>query len=231
MWSGPRNLSTAMMYSFAARGDCAIWDEPFYAAYLAKSGAEHPMRDAVIARHESDPSEVVSACLGPVPGGKPVFYMKHMPHHMLPDFSLDWAASCINVHLVRHPARVIASYLQKRETLTIEDIGFEAQIRVHDALGGAVVDSADIRRNPGGMFQSLCAHIGIAYTPRMLSWPAGGRVEDGAWAAHWYGAVHASTGFAGPEGPLPEVPRAYRALYARALDAYETLTQHKLEGP
>ena len=228
MWSGPRNLSTAMMYSFAARDDCAVWDEPFYAAYLSASGAEHPMREQVLQQHEADVERIVSGCLGPVPKGKPLFYMKHMPHHMMPNFPLDWAVGCVNVHLIRHPARVIASYLQKRCDVTMEDIGFEAQLRIFRALGGPVIDSADIRQAPGQLLPRLCSRIGIAYTDAMLSWPQGGRSEDGVWAAHWYGAVHASTGFAGPEGPLPEVPKRYSALLERALAAYNVMAQNKL---
>ena len=217
-----------MMYSFGARPDCAIWDEPFYAPFLVKSGVDHPMREAVIAAHETRLDHITRNCLGPIPDGKSVYYMKHMPHHMLDGFPLDWAKECINVHLIRHPARVIASYLAKRDTLTLHDIGFEEQLRVHDTIGGAVIDSADIRADPAGMLQTLCAHIGISFTPDMLSWPKGGRAEDGVWGAHWYGALHESNGFAGPEGPLPEVPNRFRDLYARALAAYEHLAQGKL---
>lgn len=223
MWSGPRNLSTAMMYSFAARGDCAIWDEPFYAPYLAKTGHDHPMADQIVAAHDSDPARVAARCSGPVPEEKPHFYMKHMPHHMLPGFPLDWAESCVNVHLIRHPARVIASYAAKRENPTLEDIGFSRQLDLFTTLGGVVIDGDDVRRDPGHMMARLCAEIGLDYRPEMLRWPAGGRPEDGVWAQHWYGAVHASTGFAGAEGALPELDPEGAALCARALPAYEQM--------
>jgi hypothetical protein len=127
MWSGPRNLSTAMMYAFAARPDCAVWDEPFYAAYLDRTGADHPMRDAILAAHERDAGVVAARCAGPIPDGKTVFYMKHMPHHMVEGMPLDWAEGCVNVHLIRHPARVLASYAEKRDAVTLEDIGFPSR--------------------------------------------------------------------------------------------------------
>lgn len=228
MWSGPRNLSTAMMYSFGARRDCAIWDEPFYAAYLMATGIDHPMRNEVIAQNESDPDVVARRCLGSIPGEKPVFYMKHMPHHMVEGFPLRWAEGCQNVHLIRHPARVIASYRVKRESITMQDIGYLDQLRVFEALGGTVIDSSDIRNAPGDMLQALCASIGLPYDPNMLSWPAGGRAEDGVWAEHWYGSVHRSTGFAGPEPALPEVADVHTRLYHEAMAVYETLAAHKI---
>ena len=228
MWSGPRNLSTAMMYSFGARADCAVWDEPFYAPYLAQSGIAHPMAAEVTAAHESDPLVVAQRCFGPVPGARDIFYMKHMPHHMLPDFPLDWAKHCINVHLIRHPARVIASYQAKREEMTVEDIGYVQQTAIYDALGGHVIDSADIRQDPRGMLQALCETIGIPFDPAMLRWAQGGHPADGVWARHWYGAVHASTGFAGPEGDLPKVEWHSKGVFDTAMPHYEALFARRL---
>jgi len=223
MWSGPRNLSTAMMYAFAARGDCAVWDEPFYAAYLAATGADHPMREAILAAGETDPARVAAACAGPVPEGAAHWYMKHMPHHMVDGFPLDWAAGCVNVHLIRHPARVIASYAEKRGEMTLEDIGFSQQLDLWQALPGPVIDSADIRLDPARALARLCAEVGMPWTEAMLSWPEGPKPHDGAWAPHWYNAVHRSTGFAGPEGALPEVPEERRALLDAALPLYEAM--------
>ncbi|WP_343080394.1 HAD family hydrolase [Ostreiculturibacter nitratireducens] len=234
MWSGPRNLSTAMMYSFAARGDCAVWDEPFYAPYLAATGADHPMRAEIIAAHEADPEKVAARCLGSIPAEKPHFYMKHMPHHMLPGFPLDWAHECENVFLIRHPVRVVASYAKKREGPTLEDIGFVQQAelfnRIAQWIGRApvVIDSYDIRQDPATMLERLCDAIGLSYTDKMLSWTAGGRPEDGVWASHWYGAVHRSTGFDAPEGTLPDLAPDYARLAEAALPYYEKLAAHRL---
>ena len=228
MWSGPRNLSTAMMYAFAARGDCAIWDEPFYAPYLKATGSDHPLAPQIIAAHESDPARVAARCQAPVPEGKKHFYMKHMPHHMLPGFPLGWTADCVNIHLIRHPARVIASYAAKRENPTLHDIGFPQQRALFETIGGIVVDSHDIRANPRQMLQKLCAAIGLDFTDSMLHWPAGGHRDDGIWAQHWYGAVHQSTGFAGPETALPELTGAAAELLQHALPHYHEISARKL---
>ena len=227
MWSGPRNLSTAMMYAFGNRPDFAVWDEPFYAPYLAATGADHPMRDAILATHETDPAKVAARCAGPVPDGKEHFYMKHMPHHMIDGFPLDWARDCVNIHLIRHPARVIASYGAKRDTMTLDDIGYPQQTALYETLGGIVIDSADIRADPEGMLKKLCDIIGLSFDDRMLSWPAGPRKDDGIWAAHWYEAVHRSTGFAGAEGPPPDVGEAGDIL-AAAMPHYTAMAARKI---
>ncbi len=228
MWSGPRNLSTAMMYSFAQRADCAVTDEPFYAAYLAATGNDHPMRDEVLASQPLDPAQVAAECLGPVPGDRPVWYQKHMTHHMLEGFPLDWIAKVRNVFLIRHPARVVASYARKREALTLDDIGFETQCALYErviALGQVpvVVDSASILADPEPALRVLCEAIDLAFDPVMLKWEAGPRPEDGVWARHWYGAVHRSTGFDIGEAPLPELEGDYAVLAERALPFYERM--------
>ncbi|RYH04202.1 HAD family hydrolase [Salipiger sp. IMCC34102] len=228
MWSGPRNLSTAMMYAFGARSDFAVWDEPFYAAYLARTRADHPMSEEITAAHETDPQAIAARCAGPVPRGKPHFYMKHMAHHM-EGMPTDWAEGCVNVHLIRHPARVIASYGEKRDTVTDADIGFAAQAALHDRIGGLVIDSADIRDDPEGMLRTLCTAIELPFDADMLAWPRGGHPDDGVWAAHWYGAVHDSTGFAGPEGPMPPLMDEAADLARRALPAYERLFSKRLK--
>ncbi len=228
MWSGPRNLSTAMMYAFGNRADCAIWDEPFYAPYLAATGFDHPMKDQIISAHETDPSLVAARCAGTIPNGKKLFYMKHMPHHMLDEFPLDWAQDCINIHLIRHPARVIASYGAKREAMTLQDIGYPQQTALYDKLGGVVIDSADIRKDPETMLKKLCDTIGLDFDPAMLNWPAGSRKDDGIWARHWYNAVHQSTGFAGAEGPLPQLDPVQEKMRHLAMPHYKKLADQKL---
>lgn len=228
MWSGPRNISTAMMYAFGNRPDFAAWDEPFYAAYLAATGVDHPMREVVLSAHETDPVKVAKACLGSVPGRKRHFYMKHMPFHMVDGFPVDWAKSCVNVHLIRHPARVVASYVEKRENPTMRDIGFTRQTELFELLPGPVLDSADIRADPEGMLRKLCDVIGLDFDPAMLAWPAGPKPFDGAWAPHWYGAVHRSTGFAGPEGALPKVEGDLAALVEAAMPHYEAMAARRI---
>ena len=234
VWSGPRNLSTALMYSFAARGDCAVWDEPFYAAYLAATGIDHPMRDEVIAAGECDPQKVASACVGPIPGGASLFYEKHMTLHMIPAFDRSFMRECVNVFLIRHPARVVASYSRQRASVTLDDIGFTQQADLFDEVAAfngltpVVVDSSDIRADPGGVLARLCAAVGIEYTDRMTRWPAGGHPSDGVWAPHWYEAVHRSTGFESAEGPLPNLTGDAADLAALAMPSYERLRAHAL---
>lgn len=225
MWSGPRNLSTAMMYSFGTRPDFEVMDEPFYAAYLAASGVDHPMRDEVLAAHETDLAAVDASCRV---HNSPHLYMKHMPHHMLDGFPMGWAEGCVHVHLIRHPARVIASYAAKRETITLDDIGFAQQVRVFDQVGGIVIDGTDIRADPEGMLTALCEAIDLPFDPAMLAWDAGPRAEDGIWARHWYGAVHRSTGFAGAEGDLPQLEPDLMPLLQEALPHYDKLAALKL---
>jgi hypothetical protein len=217
-----------MMYAFGNRPDFAVWDEPFYAPYLAATGSDHPMKDEIIAAHETDPAKVAARCIGSIPGDKPHFYMKQMPHHMVEGMPLDWAKDCVNIHLIRHPARVIASYGAKREKVTSADIGFAQQSEMFDKIGGLVIDSADIRDNPKDMLHLMCDAIGLSFDPAMLHWPAGGHADDGVWAAHWYNAVHKSTGFAGPEGPLPTLTGRDAALLKAALPHYEKLSAEKI---
>jgi Sulfotransferase domain len=234
MWSGPRNLSTALMYAFAARGDCTVWDEPFYAAYLAATGIDHPMKAEVIAAGETDPARVAAACAGPVPTAQSLFYQKHMTLHMIAGFPLDFMAACTNVFLIRHPARVVASYAAKRENPSLEDLGFLQQEtlfrREADRLGRAplVIDSADIRADPAAALSRLCGALGIGFTERMLRWAPGPKPFDGVWAPHWYPAVHRSTGFETAEGALPDLSGEGAALCDAALPVYDRLRAHAL---
>ena len=235
MWSGPRNLSTAMMRSFGNRTDTAgVIDEPFYAAYLATTGLDHPMRDAILASQSCDWAEVARECAeAPAPPGG-IVYQKHMTHHMLPEIDPGWTDGLAHVFLIRDPSRVVASYAAKREAATLEDIGFLQQLRLFDHVierSGTVppvIDAEDIRADPETSLRALCAAIGIPFDRRMLAWPAGPRPEDGIWAAHWYASVNASTGFAPPEPPPAELPPALRAIADAARPAYERMRAHRL---
>jgi hypothetical protein len=198
MWSGPRNISTAMMRAWENRPDTVVVDEPFYAAYLARTGLDHPAREEVIASQPTDVGEVVAGLLSPLPAGVAVHYAKHMTHHLAPGQDLGWARGLRNVLLVRDPREVVASYLRSRETCEPEDIGLLQQVELIDQLDEAppVIDAADFLRAPETYLRWLCDWLGIDFTDRMLRWPAGPRESDGVWAPHWYDAVRASTGFA-----------------------------------
>lgn len=227
VWSGPRNLSTAMMYAFGNRADITAWDEPFYAAYLQETGIIHPMNEAILAAKPTNTGQVIADIT--TPAKTPHSYFKLMTHHMLSNVPLDWAKTCTNIHLIRHPARVIASYGAKRAEITDDDIGFQRQAELYEELGGVVIDSFDIRADPRGMLEQLCEVISLPFDDAMLSWAPGPRAYDGVWAPHWYGAVHGSTGFAGAEGPLPDLAGRDAALREAALPHYRAMAQHKLQ--
>ncbi|MGI9484114.1 MAG: hypothetical protein ACR2OR_17330 [Hyphomicrobiales bacterium] len=205
MWSGPRNISTAMMRSFENRPDCVVWDEPFYAAYLAKTGLHHPMYREVIAAGMEDPADVVKAILGPVPGNKPVFYQKHMLQHMIDGVPEDWFGDVSHAFLIRDPEKMVASYAKKRAEVEAEDLGYTQLERIYAHVesltgnGAPVIDADEFLANPDGMLRALCDALAIPFYKEMLSWPSGTRDSDGVWAEHWYEAVRRSTGFQVPE--------------------------------
>ncbi len=231
MWSGPRNISTAMMRAFENRPDTAVSDEPFYAAYLQATGLDHPMRDAVLASQPRDWRAVADTIAdGPVPGGRAVWYQKHMTHHMVPGFGRAWTGRVTNAFLLRPPEAVLASYVVRREAVTLADVGFEAQAdlfdREADRLGRAppVLEAGDVLRDPEGMLRALCAACGLPFDPAMLAWPPGPRASDGAWAPAWYDRVERSTGFDPPRAAvafealddrLKPIAQAARPFYDR----------------
>ncbi len=235
MWSGPRNISTAMMRAFESRGDCAVSDEPFYAAYLHRTGIDHPMREEVIASQSLDDREVAAMLTGAVPGGKPVWYQKHMTLHMIEGFDRAWMSQVRNAYLIREPAAVLASYAEKRVDVTLADIGFVQQRELFEIeaerLGAPppVVDAADVLGDPAGTLQRLCEALGIAYTPSMLRWPPGRRATDGVWAPAWYSAVESSTGFVAPAARRePRLPAHLARLEELARPHYEALARFRL---
>jgi len=229
MWSGPRNISTAMMRAWENRGDCAVVDEPFYAHYLAHTGLDHPGREAVIAAGETDWRKVVARLTGPVPEGKAIFYQKHMTHHLLPHIARGWLGELTHVFLIREPRKVLVSYLKSRAAVSAEDLGFVQQLEIFEYVreqrGAAppVIDAGEFLKAPEAHLRTLCALLGIAFTPRMLSWPPGPRASDGVWAPHWYEGVYRSTGFESEREASAELPAQYRDLLAAVQPSFETL--------
>jgi hypothetical protein len=227
VWSGPRNISTALMRSWENRPDTVVVDEPLYAHYLHVTGLDHPGRDEVIAAGETDWRRVVAALAGPVPAGVRVFYQKHMTHHLVPGVERGWVAGLANVMLIRDPREVVASYVRSRAAVTADDLGLPQQVRLYDELVAAgtpppVIDAGDFLRHPEAHLRALCRHLGVDFDARMLAWPPGPRDSDGVWGRHWYGAVWRSTGFAEhrprhapPEGPAAAVAEACLPLYER----------------
>ena len=231
-WSGPRNISTAMMRAWENRTDCAVVDEPLYAHYLQATGLDHPARDEVIAAGDTDWRRVAAWLQGPVPGGRALWYQKHMSHHLLPDMDTAWVRGLANVFLIRDPALVVASYVKSRASVVPDDIGLLQQQRLFDELADhlgqapPVIDAERFLRAPEAQLRTLCTTLGIPFSERMLSWPAGARDSDGVWAPHWYDAVWKSTGFE----PWRERRVELSGEAARAADqsrpAYEALLRH-----
>lgn len=231
MWSGPRNISTAMMRAWGSRADTVVMDEPFYAAYLAATGLDHPMRDAVIAAHPTDWEAIARDCA--TREGAPIVYQKHMCQHMIAGAPLGWMAGVRHAFLIRPPAEVAASFRARWEGMRPEDLGFARQAelfeRVRELTGAVppVIEARDVLDDPEGMLRALCAALGVAFDRAMLSWAPGPRPTDGVWGAHWYAAVNRSTCFAPPRPPDPLRPDL-RAAVDLCQPHYERLAAYRL---
>ena len=234
MWSGPRNISTAMMRAWENRADTAVIDEPFYAFYLQATGKQHPGAGEVIAQGETDWRRVAAALTNECPEGAPVFYQKQMTHHLLPEMDRGWILSLTNCFLIRDPAEVIASYLRKTEDPALEDLGFVQQVELFDWVRAnsdrvsPVIDARDVLENPEGILRLLCSAVGVNFDAAMLSWPPGLRETDGIWAKHWYGEVARSTSFQPNECKTAIVPPRLREVYERCRECYDALFPHRL---
>jgi hypothetical protein len=234
MWSGPRTISTALMRSWGSRADTAVVDEPFYAHYLAATGLAHPGRDAVLRSQPTDWRAVADALTGPVPGGKPVFYQKHMAHHLLLGMDGPWLGKLRHAFLLRDPAALLASLARVLPDPRPEDTGLPQQAalfeRIAEERGEAppVIDARDVLADPPGLLRALCDALGVDFDPAMLSWEPGPRPTDGVWAEHWYASVEASTGFAPPREESAEVPDRLRPVLDACRPHYRRLFQHRL---
>lgn len=234
MWSGPRNLSTAMMRSFGSRPDTFVSDEPFYGAYLKATGDPQPMASQVMASMDCDWQSVARSMTGPCPDGTSIWYQKHMAHHMVGPISHDDLPGLHHAFLIRDPVRVVASYAAKRVAVRPEHLGVERQVeyfeREADRLGHAppVVDSADILASPERTLEKLCQSLGIPWDPAMLSWEPGIRKTDGIWASHWYDAVAGSTGFGPPDSQPVELDSQARRVADQCRPFYEKLHRHRI---
>jgi len=235
MWSGPRNISTAMMYSFGNRPDCEAWDEPFYGFSLTTKGNDHPMRDDIIASMETDWDKLVKGCT--TPSAKPLFYQKHMTHHMLPGHDRSFILGLTNAFLIRDPARVLTSYAKKWADVDLHAVGFVEQAEIFDMvaqkLGHAppVIDAEDVLADPRATLTQLCAACGIPFDEAMLKWPKGPKPFDGVWAAHWYNAVWQSEGFGrSEEDVIPPLPAHLARVADKAKPYYDRLRLHSIRS-
>lgn len=235
MWSGPRNISTAMMRAWENRPDTLVIDEPFYAHYLLATGIDHPGRDEIIAHDETDWRAVVEHLTeDALPAGKTIYYQKHMTHHLLDSMDLEWVNRLANCFLIREPREVITSYMKVRPHFTLDEIGFSQQWRLFKHVQAQtghippVIDSRDVLDNPQRVLGLLCERLGVPFDERMLHWPSGPRDTDGVWAPHWYSAVWASTGFEPYRPKSVHVPDELQDLLAEANALYTELYTHRL---
>jgi len=243
MWSGPRNISTAMMRSFGNRNDCFVIDEPLYASYLAATGKPHPGAAEIIAVGETDLQKVVATLVN----GRPqaanrlvdepvnwVYYQKHMTHHLQPEMPRDWLAQLINCFLIRHPREVLASYTKIIDTPSLADTGFLQQAEIFDFVRAQtgqtppVLDAADVLKNPRRLLGLLCDTLGIDFQDSMLYWPPGPRTTDGIWAKHWYSEVEKSTSFRPYTQRQIVLPERLERLAAVCAESYERLHEARL---
>ncbi|USN97952.1 MAG: HAD family hydrolase [Phycisphaeraceae bacterium] len=256
MWSGPRNISTAMMRSWSSRADTRVSDEPFYAHYLSQIApdkrATHPAADEVMASMPTNWRDVVGEITGPCE--KPVWYQKHMAHHLTPAMDPEpsgcrgdggafstsepsgwaWIAGLANVFLIREPAAMITSFIKVIENPTPVDLGLPQQVRLFDFIEREtgspppVLDACDVLADPRRALTALCDHLGLPFDAAMLAWSAGPHPADGVWAPHWYSGVYASTGFA-PYRPKDEpVPDRLAGVLAECQGLYDRLAAHRM---
>ena len=236
MWSGPRNISTALMRAFENRPDAWVIDEPLYAHYLTQVAVAHPGVDEVIAHHDSDWRRVVAGLLGPIPHGRAIYYQKHMAHHWLPHLRGEWVLGLTNAFLLRHPAEMLTSLHARMGLPALRDTGLPQQVEIFEYVRertGAtppVLDAEDVLRRPRETLGRFCEVVGIGFREEMLAWPPGRRPTDGVWAKFWYDAVERSAGFE-PWRPRPRtVTPELQPLLAECLPYYERLAGYRLAG-
>ncbi len=234
LWSGPRNVSTALMYSFAQRSDTQVVDEPLYGHYLRVSQADHPGRDEVLADMECDGERVVrELILGPV--AKPILFMKQMAHHLVA-IDRGFLAKTVNVLLIRDPVQMLPSLVNNLRQPTLRDTGLAIQSELYRQLvemgqQPPILDAKQLLLNPAAVLGDLCRRLGIAFEPTMLHWPAGARPEDGIWAKYWYQNVHRSAGFAPYQAKQAPFPAALAPLLAECQPHYELLADLAIQAP
>ena len=234
MWSGPRNISTAMMRAWENRPDTEVCDEPLYAYFLAVTGADHPGAAEIVAEQETDWREVVGSLTGPAPDGSTIFYQKHMAHHLLPEVEQDWLWGFRHAFLIRDPREMLLSLNKVTPAPGVLDTGLRQQVELFEQVrrrtGTAppVLDAKDVLENPGAVLPQLCAALEVEFRSEMLSWPAGPRDSDGPWAEHWYAGVQRSTGFRSWRPREGTLAPALELVYEECLPHYRFLYGHRL---
>ena len=226
MWSGPRNLSTALMRSFENRVDTNVWDEPLYAYYLKKTKKNHPMAENIINTYETNIDKIIKELTKP--SIHKHSYQKHMTHHILKETPIEWINKGENCFLIRNPKDVILSYIKKNDLNNIDDIGFPMQIKLFNLtkkLGKKpiIINAEDLSINPKKVLECLCKNLKINFSEKMLSWPKGKRDSDGLWEKVWYKNVQSSSKFEKLTNNNANIPSKYMDIYNECLDIFDEL--------
>jgi len=233
MWSGPRNISSALMRSFENRSDTYVWDEPFYAYYLSKTNRMHPLKEEIINKYPCNENEIIDIIKLPPPKNKKIYYQKHMTHHILEETQIDWISKGFNCFLIRNPSEVINSYIKKNELTNSSDIGFQSQLRLFKKVKSlnkeiTVINAKDLLKDPKLILQKLCFKIGISFENSMLKWPKGKRVTDGIWSSIWYDKVINSSNFFNYEEQKIIIPDKFLKIYKESLLIYNLMNEFKI---
>ena len=231
-WSGPRNISTALMRSWSSRVDTFITDEPFYSYYLNETKLKHPMYSEIISKYPTTYSEIVNYLIDEIPENKKIWYQKHMAHHILDLTNIEWIANCENCILVRHPKEVINSYTKKNELNSVEDLGYAQQYEIIKFLkklnkSFIIIDSSELLKNPEESLSIWCKKMNIKFYESMLSWEKGNSIYDGIWWKSWYDNVINTTGFQKFEKKDITIENKYDSIYNESMKYYNYLKENK----
>ena len=232
MWSGPRNLSTALMRSFENREDTVVWDEPLYAYYLNETKKNHPLNKEIISIYETKNQKLIADISKKNTDGK-IYYQKHMTHHILDKTPLDWIKNGTNCFLIRNPRDVLLSYIKKNELNNSDDLGFPMQIKLFKILKSfnlktIVINAEDIAKNPKKMLSILCKKLNISFSEKMLRWPSGKRPTDGLWGDVWYKNVNSSICFEKMKKDKSDIPKIHEETYKECIKIYEELNKYNI---
>ncbi len=231
-WSGPRNISTALMRSWSSRKDTFVTDEPFYAYYLKETNLKHPLFKEIINKYPSNYDEVVNYLTNRIPNDKKIWYQKHMAHHIFNFNNIEWLNNCENCILLRHPKEVIPSYSKKNKLNSVEELGYPQQYEIIKYLkkinkSYLIIDSSELLKNPEEVLSNWCMKINVKFDKSMLKWEKGNYISDGIWWKSWYDNVIKTTGFKEYEQKNVNIENKYNSIYNESMKYYNYLKEDK----
>lgn len=234
-WSGPRNISTALMRSWSSRKDTIVIDEPFYASYLHRTQLKHPFYDEIINKYPVNDQEIIKILTGSIPDNKNIWYQKHMAHHICNFDSLSWILKLQNCFIIRKPNHVINSYIKKNELKKTEELGYIQQFKlinflIKNSADFIVIDTESLLKNPEKILTLWCKHFGLNFNKSMLKWKKGYHPNDGIWAKHWYSNVIKSSSFGRLKNNNTDVNDFYLEIYEECMFYYNQMKKFELLG-